>query len=80
MQPFDLNGKIRARTKLAQAGKQVLGAQYQDAVRREVENLHAAWVDLLAAQTTARYLPGQLGEHRSTDPHHSGPGEPRSRP
>ncbi len=34
----------------------VLGAQYQDAVRREVENLHAAWVELLAARTTARYL------------------------
>lgn len=56
VQPFDLNGKIRARTKLAQTGRQVLGAQYQDAVRLEVENLHGAWVDLLAARTTVRYL------------------------
>ncbi|HEU5115656.1 MAG TPA: TolC family protein, partial [Isosphaeraceae bacterium] len=56
VQPFDLNGKIRARTKLAEAGRQVLCAQYQDAVRLEVENLHAAWVDVLAARTTVRYL------------------------
>ncbi len=56
VQPFDINGKIRARTQLARAGKQVLGAQYQDAVRLEVENLHAAWADILAVRTTVRYL------------------------
>lgn len=56
IQPFDLNGKIRARTRLAQANKQVLCAQYQDAVRLEVELLHAAFVDVLAARTTVRYL------------------------
>jgi cobalt-zinc-cadmium efflux system outer membrane protein len=56
VQPFDLNGKIRARTKLARANKQVLGAQYQDAVRLEIRNLHGVWVDVLAARTTVRYL------------------------
>jgi len=56
VQPFDVNGKIRARTRLAQANKQVLCAQYQDAVRLEAENLHAAYVDVLAARTTLGYL------------------------
>lgn len=56
IQPFDLNGKIRARTRLAQANKQVLCAQYQDAVRLEAELLHTAFVDVLAARTTVQYL------------------------
>lgn len=56
IQPFDLNGKIRARTRLARANKEVLCAQYQDAVRLEVELLHAAYVDVLAARTTVHYL------------------------
>lgn len=56
VQPFDLNGKIRARTRLARANKEVLCAMYQDAVRLEVELLHAAFVDVLAARTTVRYL------------------------
>lgn len=56
VQPFDLNGKIRARTRLARANKMVLCAQYQDAVRLEVERLHAAFVDVLAARTTVDYL------------------------
>lgn len=56
VQPFDVNGKIRARSRLARIGKQVLCAQYQDAVRLEIENLHAVWVDVLAARTTVRYL------------------------
>lgn len=56
IQPFDLNGKIRARTQLARANKQVLCAQYQDAVRLEAEVLHAAFVDVMAARTTAGYL------------------------
>ncbi len=56
VQPFDVNGKIRARTRLAKANKQVLCAQYQDAVRLEAEGLHAAYVDVLAARTTLHYL------------------------
>lgn len=56
IQPFDLNGKIRARTRQALANKEVLAAQYQDAVRLEAEILHAAYVDVLAARTTVRYL------------------------
>lgn len=56
VQPFDVNGKIPARVRLAQSSKNVLQAQYQDAVRLEVELLHAAWVDVLAARTTLGYL------------------------
>jgi cobalt-zinc-cadmium efflux system outer membrane protein len=56
VQPLDVNGKIRARTRLARANREVLCAQYQDAVRLEAENLHAAFVDVLAARTTVRYL------------------------
>ncbi len=56
VQPFDVNGKIRARSRLARAGKQVLSAQYQNAVRLEVENLHAAFVEVLAIRTTVQYL------------------------
>lgn len=65
VQPFDVNGKIRARTRLAEAGRQVLGAQYQDAVRLEVENLHASWVDVLATRTTVRYLQASLANYQS---------------
>ena len=61
VQPFDVNGKIRARTRLAQTAKDVLQAQYQDAVRLEVEKLHIAWVDMLSARTTVQYLKTSLG-------------------
>lgn len=56
VQPFDINGKIRARTRLAEAGLAVLAAQYQDAVRLEVENMHVSFVDVLAARATLGYL------------------------
>jgi len=56
VQPFDVNGKIPARVRLAQSAKSVLQAQYQDAVRLEVELLHAAWVEVLNARTTLGYL------------------------
>lgn len=60
VQPFDINGKLRARTRLARAGKQVLKAQFQDAVRREIENLHGAWLDVLATRRMVRYLQTSL--------------------
>lgn len=61
VQPFDVNGKLRARTRLAVAAKNVLQAQFQDAVRLEIEALQEAWVDLLDARTTVTYLRTSLG-------------------
>ncbi|MDQ2622344.1 MAG: TolC family protein [Actinomycetota bacterium] len=60
VQPFDVNGKIRARTRLANTAKNVLQAQFQDAVRIEIENLHTIWVDVLSARTTVQYLQTSL--------------------
>ncbi len=55
IQPFDVNGKIRARTVLARQAKRVLEAQFQDAVRLEIENLHGAFVDVLANELSVEF-------------------------
>lgn len=52
--PFDVNGKRRARMTAAGRAKRVLEAQYQDAVRIEIDNLYTAFVDVLAARETLR--------------------------
>ena len=53
--PLDVNGKRWARTAVACRAKRVLEAQYQDAVRVEIDNLYTAYVDVLAARETLRY-------------------------
>ena len=53
--PLDLNGKHRARTDVACRAKRVLEAQYQDAVRVEIDNLYTAFVNVLAERQTVRY-------------------------
>jgi cobalt-zinc-cadmium efflux system outer membrane protein len=53
--PLDLNHKRRARLEVAHRAKRVLEAQFQDAVRLEIDNLYTAWVDVLAARETVRY-------------------------
>ena len=53
--PLDVNGKRRARINVACRAKRVLEAQYQDAVRIEIDNLYTAFVDVLAARETLRY-------------------------
>src|SRR4051794_11830188 len=53
--PLDVNGKRRARTAAAGRAERVLEAQYQDAVRIEIDNLYTAFVDVLAARETLRY-------------------------
>jgi cobalt-zinc-cadmium efflux system outer membrane protein len=60
VQPFDVNGKIRARTRLAETARNVLQAQYQDAVRLELEKLHIAWMEALSARTSVQYLKTSL--------------------
>jgi len=54
--PFDLSGKRRARVTTAVWAKRVVGARYQDAVRRQIDNLHTAYVDALVAQENAELV------------------------
>jgi cobalt-zinc-cadmium efflux system outer membrane protein len=53
--PLDLNNKRQARMTVAGRAKQVLCAQYQDAVRLQIDNLCTAYVDGLAARETVRF-------------------------
>lgn len=53
-QPIDLNQKRKVRVRVAQQAKRVLEAQYQDAVRLQIDNLDTAYVDVLAARQTLR--------------------------
>ncbi len=52
--PLDLSGKRQARTLVACQAKRVLEAQYQDAVREEIDNLYTEFVDVLASRETVR--------------------------
>lgn len=53
--PLDLNGKRKARIEVACRAKKVLEAQYQDAVRVEIDNLYTAFVNVLGERETVRY-------------------------
>jgi cobalt-zinc-cadmium efflux system outer membrane protein len=53
--PLDLNGKRRARMEVASRARRVLEAQYQDAVRLEIDNLYTAFVNVLGERETVRY-------------------------
>lgn len=53
--PIDVSHKRIARTEVASRAQQVLEAQYQDAVRLEIDNLYSVYVDLIAARETVRY-------------------------
>lgn len=53
--PVDIGRKRLARTDVAQRAEKVIEAQYQDAVRMQIETLHVAYVDALAARETLRY-------------------------
>ncbi len=60
IQPVDANRKRLVRVLAAQRAKRVLDAQYQDAVRLEIDNLYTAFVDVLAARETVLYLEASL--------------------
>lgn len=60
IQPLDLNGKRRHRIRVAEQAKCVVEAQYQDAVRQEIDKLHTAYLDVLAAREAARAVRGGL--------------------
>jgi cobalt-zinc-cadmium efflux system outer membrane protein len=53
--PLDLNHKRRARSEVARRAKRVLDAQYQDAVRVEIDNLYTAFANALGERETVRY-------------------------
>jgi cobalt-zinc-cadmium efflux system outer membrane protein len=52
--PLDLSGKRLARTLVAYRARRVIEAQYQDAVRDEIDNLYTEFVDVLASRETVR--------------------------
>lgn len=60
IQPIDLNQKRQHRICLAQRAKHVLEAQYQDAVRLQIDNLYTAYVDVLEARETVRAMRASL--------------------
>lgn len=53
--PVDFSGKRLARTAYASQALRVVEAQYQDAVRVEMQNVYTAYVDVLSARQIARY-------------------------
>ncbi|MEO6810818.1 MAG: TolC family protein [Isosphaeraceae bacterium] len=52
--PLDVTRKRIARTAVATQAKRVLQAQYQDAVRVQIDNLYTLWVDVLNARENLR--------------------------
>jgi cobalt-zinc-cadmium efflux system outer membrane protein len=54
VQPIDISGKRRNRILVAQQAKRVLEASYQESVRREIDRLYTAYVDVLEARENVR--------------------------
>jgi cobalt-zinc-cadmium efflux system outer membrane protein len=53
--PLDVSHKRRARTIVASRAERVIEAQYQDAVRVDLDLLYMAFLDTIAARETVRY-------------------------
>jgi cobalt-zinc-cadmium efflux system outer membrane protein len=53
--PLDISHKRQARTEVARAAKRTLEAQFQDAVRQQIDNLYTAFVDVAAAELTLTF-------------------------
>ena len=70
IQPIDVNRKRLVRVHVAEQAKKVLEAQYQDAIRLEIDNLYTAFVDVLDARETVRFARASLeGLNRGTQDH-----------
>ncbi len=54
-QPIDVWRKRKARMAVAERAKSVTEAQFQDAVRNQIDNLYTAYVDVVAARLTLRF-------------------------
>ncbi len=52
--PLDLSRKRQSRTLVAVRAKKVLQAQFQDAIRLQIDNLYTEFVDVLATRETVR--------------------------
>lgn len=63
--PLDITGKRKARTVVAERAKCVLEAQYQDAVRIQIDNLYTAFVDVLAATEAIRFTDASIAGLKS---------------
>ncbi|WZO98206.1 TolC family protein [Isosphaeraceae bacterium EP7] len=58
--PFDVSKKRKSRMMVAFRAKRVLEAQFQDAVRLQIDNLYNAYIDVLAARETLRFARAAL--------------------
>ncbi|HEY1785902.1 MAG TPA: TolC family protein [Pirellulales bacterium] len=54
--PVDVSHKRAARTEVACEAQRVLEAQYQDAVRLAIDRLYSAYLDVITARETLRYV------------------------
>ena len=54
-QPIDVWRKRKARTIVAQRARRVTEAQFQDAVRIQIDNLYTVYVDVVAARLTVKF-------------------------
>ncbi len=54
--PLDYSHKRRARMALAARALEVMEAQFQNEVRLAIQNVYMAYIDVLAARETVRYL------------------------
>jgi cobalt-zinc-cadmium efflux system outer membrane protein len=53
--PLDVNGKRKARMEVARVARRAIEAQFQDAVRQQIDNLYTVFVDVAAAELTREY-------------------------
>jgi len=60
IQPIDINQKRAYRVIAAERARSVIHAQYQDAVRLEIDQLYTRYVDVLAARESLRYVEASL--------------------
>jgi len=58
--PVDVTGKRQARMAVAHQARMTTEAQFQEAVRQEVDDLYTAYVDVLAARETLRFTQASL--------------------
>ena len=68
--PLDLSRKRAARTVSAKRATAVIEAQYQDAVRKQIDNLYSGYIDVLQARRTIAFaekgLEGLINVEKAT--------------
>ncbi len=60
IQPVDINHKRAYRVIAAERAKSVTQAQYQDAVRVQIDELYTRYIDVVAARETVRYVEASI--------------------